>query len=1228
MEIRSQALELFTGAVILSNGDQGYALGYEDGTGKLLQLDIGNGKLLMGYSDTGVPTPLPEDIPTFWVTAPTSVSTGIGVIVNADWAIDSGRANLHNSDANFSMAAKMADGLYNVLEASLNYFKNSEFNKRYSFYSGLWNVFTNLRNVNRWVGAELGISLLRRIVWGTRENPGGYRRFISAGQDVIPTGIGNGLCSLESIESVVDQAVLRRGEVKEHFLSNGVPNAVTASVFKAPNDVLGLKAGVKEWGWRAVFEKLLQDHPILKPELANSEFGRVFSAALLTGFSDDGGEPSEEEKSMAETRLAEVQRVIRQFKFLSKDEDRCERADDLLAPEIVREGDRCSEQLKTKFAPLGAQLSDQYDEAGLAVFKCCRNPRGGINQETLAGYAIHAAEDDKRKAALEYLCSADCGNTFSNGLAARINDKNIWISELQRRDRFNELTDRLNANQKMIVAARLGLQVKWDLVGNAEKEDLIRDANDENGLYTKKWLDACLKLEMMGVDGETDGEHRKGDRVAVVTFKKMRKIPDEEDMYELSQTETPIPDWFSEEINQKLTIQVDGGRTINTVIGSMAVRQYKILARIRLNFELDCTRVISATTSATRPKFLLEALKERYEELGLLDEYDFRNNLPQDLRFVFGPPGTGKTTYLATEVLMKLVREEPGAHILVLTPTNKAADVLVSRVIEKMQEAHDESYKSWLKRFGISLDPALKDDDVLCGKRIDIEDGDGNSLVVATTMIRFAYDNVVLSDDGRNSQPLRDFNWDYVVVDEASMVSLIQILYPLTKSKTSKFIIAGDPNQIAPVVRATPLIDQNIYTMVGLNRFEDHDYELEIGSGDNTRRFPVHCLVKQYRSTPAIGRVFDLFCYGTWNAGSPNESVRKLTDSRDVDARPIKIKAAQGDVNIRPLTILRFPVRRVEGIYKVRMIGWSSYHVYSALFIFEFIRKIIAAVGEETQFSIGIISPYRIQADIMMRMLDKERDSNKVPSNFTVQASTVHGFQGDQCDMIIALLNPPRGMGRSRSQDGKEIVSTINNTNILNVAISRAKDYLVVAMPEKYSRNYERLEGPRKIADIVRSGADGTWSEYSMHGDEERGQQTEGLERSLWNDTDYIERNTFQTGHQSVNVYVPQTMRYEVRAEASAIDIQFTDGEEFVKSPEDVQIETSKDRERKEKIALDDREIPPGFRRKNATDKVVKAGMHYFLEEDDPFQLPEGHLCEDEEESQSIDMDEVWAVSS
>ena len=46
------------------------------------------------------------------------------------------------------------------------------------------------------------------------------------------------------------------------------------------------------------------------------------------------------------------------------------------------------------------------------------------------------------------------------------------------------------------------------------------------------------------------------------------------------------------------------------------------------------------------------------------------------------------------------------------------------------------------------------------------------------------------------------------------------------------------------------------------------------------------------------------------------------------------------------------------------------------------------------------------------------------------------------------------------------------------------------------------------------------------------------FEQAIFGSSKYIEENAFSTGHQSVNVYGTPEMRYEIRTEDTAVDIQ------------------------------------------------------------------------------------------
>jgi hypothetical protein len=480
-------------------------------------------------------------------------------------------------------------------------------------------------------------------------------------------------------------------------------------------------------------------------------------------------------------------------------------------------------------------------------------------------------------------------------------------------------------------------------------------------------------------------------------------------------------------------------------------------------------------------------------------------HLTPNIEFVFGPPGTGKTTYLAEKVLIPLMQGADHARVIVLVPTNKAADVLTTRIMDVMKT--EASYLNWLIRFGTSADERIEKAGVWRDRSFDIDAL--NRSVTITTIARFAYDGFA-AKYGRKK--LYEMDWDIIVMDEASMISIASIVYPLYQQKPRKFIIAGDPFQIEPIVAVEQWKEENIYTLVGLNNAgsfarpatKPHDYL-------------VTNLETQYRSIPAIGSVFSNF---TYNGILKHH---RIAGSQ----RPLKLNG----FDTKPINFIKFPVSKYESIYRAkRLESGTPYQTYSALFTFELVRWIANQIQENhtDKFNIGVIAPYRAQASLLSRLYDSWVAK---PNLVEVHVGTIHGFQGDECDIIIAVLNPPPNISPNPKM-------FLNKQNILNVAISRARDYLFIIMPDNETYSIESLKRIKKIEDIAVRG--GEFCEY----------KSSVIEGFILGSENYLEENTFSTGHQMVNVYCKPERQYEVRSDNSAIDVQIAEQKNPKKSTE------------------------------------------------------------------------------
>lgn len=460
--------------------------------------------------------------------------------------------------------------------------------------------------------------------------------------------------------------------------------------------------------------------------------------------------------------------------------------------------------------------------------------------------------------------------------------------------------------------------------------------------------------------------------------------------------------------------------------------------------------------------------RKQFAEFEFDDDYNMQENLCENIEFVFGPPGTGKTTHLVKNVLLPIMKNSRECKVLVLTPTNKSADVLVNRIMEV--SGSDTSYNDWLVRFGATGEEKIEQSPVFRDKTFDIRTLVKN--VTVTTIARFPYD-FFMPDGARIF--LNGMNWDYIIIDEASMIPLVNIVYPLYKKTPKKFIIAGDPFQIEPITSIDLWKNENIYTMVHLDLFvkpETIPYQ-----------YKVEFLTTQYRSVPDIGDVFSNFAYG---------GILKHYRSAD-SQRPLNVG---NDLGIETLNVIKFPVSKYESIYRCKRLQHSSsYQVYSAIFTFEYVSYLSRAIAENNPgelFRIGVIAPYRAQAD----MIDKLLASENFPKEVNVQVGTIHGFQGDECDIIFAVFNTPPSISASKEM-------FLNKKNIINVSISRARDYLFIVMPDDKTENIDNLRLVKKVEGLIQSTD--AWNEFA----------SPDLEDLMFGDSKYLENNVFSTSHQT-----------------------------------------------------------------------------------------------------------------
>lgn len=642
-----------------------------------------------------------------------------------------------------------------------------------------------------------------------------------------------------------------------------------------------------------------------------------------------------------------------------------------------------------------------------------------------------------------------------------------------------------------------------------EKEDLLQKMA-ELPVYTKDWFLCGLRYEYL--NSEDTGRDQISRSVSL-SFTKV--LPEHSNVYRFCNASKPIPRWIEEiDGDIKVVLHFQSGDEVTINFAMACVQDFSLRLRAKAGdekslSEINWSDLTTANLDINNPKGLVKNLYDAFFQLPFEGDYDFQKNLSSNVEFIFGPPGTGKTTNI-TEWISGLMKATTKCRILVLAPTNQACDVITRQLMDQNQD----SYGDWLGRFVATNDEIVDQSAVVCERDSDFYKRDVCCIV--STMARLSYDFFENASDGKVC--LKDIRWDYVVCDEGSMISLPEIIYAIYKFSYDEdasfiptpIIVAGDPKQLQPIDSCNVWGKRSIYDVVELDDFVNpKTYPIQ---------FKITNLETQHRSVPAIGELFSRYSYGG-----------KLQHSRkDTEAIELNIKG----LKLSPITYMPFEVDNFDDIYGAKRMAGSNVHIYSAILTAELCKYIATEYVQskpEKKIKIGIISPYIAQVQLVDKLISSICGFS-YSDMVDITSGTIHSFQGDQCDIVFVLFNPPKGMA-SKRQDAFTIL--LNDDHLVNVAISRARDYLCIMVPTYNSVGSENLTDINRVAKILVS------KEYSRKQDV--GQiDCEQIERLLFGQKGYLKKKSYITSHQMANVYTPTGYRYDIRVDDSVIDIQIT----------------------------------------------------------------------------------------
>jgi len=460
------------------------------------------------------------------------------------------------------------------------------------------------------------------------------------------------------------------------------------------------------------------------------------------------------------------------------------------------------------------------------------------------------------------------------------------------------------------------------------------------------------------------------------------------------------------------------------------------------------------------------------------------------LRFVWGPPGTGKTSTLAAAVT---ALAEAGRRVMVVAHSNAAVDVAMVRVAQYMADSEllesDKVLRVGTPQLAEARDCyAILPDEIVARRFPDLGEqrrrlqrqrerlsseiraGDrpSDAMVAELDDVRTALSHIDRQLEEGQAQLISEarvvgctlaklvidsqlWAWDRdaVIVDEASMAGLPYVM-ALAAGAPRTLTCFGDFRQLPPIAvseraAAQSWFGRDVFELAGVVRRVE----------DNVPDPRLAILRTQYRMGETIATAVSDVAYFS------------LLFS-DVSA----IERAHGLAALQPMagsevTIIDTSCLNPLCLQDSAPRSFSRYNLHSAA-----VTTALAQQAKAAGLEVGVISPYRAQVAVLAALLRSTTD---------VTVATMHRFQGSERDaIIIDLVDSAPEKGPSRLTGKDEDLAL----RLLNVGISRAKGKLLVVADLPFLRERSGKASPalRFIDAFIGLGAPVVSAEWLTRG--------------------------------------------------------------------------------------------------------------------------------------------------